>query len=241
MTHLIDINNLGNSANPDFQSDIVGTSYTNSSWTPPNHGLIIVFAMAYRTIGSATLNPTMTGNSITWSKYDVSRVFSEYDSSVGFHIFLGDAHGSTTGANTIDFGGNSQDRCTALFAHALGVDLSQGVTNAISNISLGHAGSGTGLVEFSAPVNKHNAQIVYFFYSSIVAMTPKAGWDELDEVSAVGGETHQTQTRQHGEDYDITGAATWGTPDSPWFGIGIEIKAGPFDHAPARSGRIRGG
>ena len=118
----ITFTNLGNSANPDITTTASASSYSNTSWTPPTSGLIILIVESK--LGTNPNVPTVTGNNLTW----VNLGNSEFDFGAGawrgrITLFAANASGSSTGATTISFGGQAQNRFDASFFLAEGVDL----------------------------------------------------------------------------------------------------------------------
>ena len=114
----ITFTNLGTNANPDINDATDLNSYSNSSWSPPSSGLIILFVFSRATSGT-TNEPTVSGNNLTWTKIKTSISGTTWRVT----LFGANASGSSTGATTIAFGGQTQFMCRASFFLAEGVDL----------------------------------------------------------------------------------------------------------------------
>src|SRR3989304_3062556 len=121
----ITFQNLGANANPDINNNADQNSYANSSWTPPTSELILVFVSSRATSGTTNV-PTISGNNLTWTQIATVNFAGAHTMT----LFGANASGSSVGATTIDFGGQTQLGCKASFFHATGVDLSGGVTAA---------------------------------------------------------------------------------------------------------------
>jgi len=229
--------NLGASANPDINDGVDATSFSNTSWTPPTTGIIIVFVTAKR--AGATDTPTMSGNSLTWTQ-----IGSTLDMGGNNHrmtLFAADATGATTGVTTIDFAGNTQIYCTASFFQVTGVDISGGVAAAfIQQPTNGEASNTTGTITLAAAANSNNRPIAAFFHIVNEAKTPRANWTELDDLTGTAP-TRNLETQYRDDAFETTASATWATADR-WAGMAAELKAEavvpPPTPTPSDSGTI---
>lgn len=199
----ITFTNLGASANPDINSQTDATSYANSSWTPPSSGLICVFVLSRQTGGPP--QPTISGNSLTWTA-----IATVTRSTVWrLTLFGADASGSSTGATTVDFAGNTQIGCTASFFLAEGVDLSGGVAAAFVQAPTADGNNVQTLsVTLAAAGAADNRAVAGFFHAAQEATTPRTNWDEQDDLSdANPPRALETQTRA--DAFETTASATW--------------------------------
>ena len=152
----IAFSNLGATATPDFDGSVSATSYATASWAPPASGLIVLWVFANRE-AATPITPTVSGNSLTWIK------IKEFDTggTTKIILFAADATGSTTGATTVDFAGQTQRQCSAHFLEVTGSDVATGVFQTFAQSPTNSAGSGTGLsITLAAASNPANRVIV---------------------------------------------------------------------------------
>lgn len=214
--------NLGSSTTPDINDGANATSYASASWTPPSSGLIIVFVASAVTTGTA-VEPTMSGNSLTWTKI-VSHVAEPSGNAQRITLFAANASGSSTGATTIDFGAETQLCCNASFFSVDNADLSGGVAAAFVQTPAGDgAGATSGSVSLSAAGSSDNRAIAAFMHAANEATTPRTNWTELDDFNGTGP-TRGFETQYRGDAFETTASATW-TTSSNWVGLAAEIKA----------------
>jgi len=216
--------NLGASAAPDINSSTDATSYATASWVPPTSGLLFLFVQSRRAAGVDT--PTVSGNSITWTKIAGPVTTGTGLAGSGICLFGADATGATEGATTIDYGANTQLHCTALFAHVTGIDLTGGIAAAFVQAptanDAGTAGT-TGTVSLAAAGNANNRPIVGFFHLTNEVSAPRTSWVELDDLGGAGG-ARGVESQYRVDAFETTATATWAT-SSGWAGIAAEIKA----------------
>lgn len=227
----IAFSNLGASANPDINNNVDQTSYVNSSWTPPASGLILVFVCSARSGGPDT--PTISGNSLTWTQI---AAFT-WGTSRNIVLFGANASGSTTGATTIDYGGNTQTFCNASFFHVTDVDLSGGVAAAVVQ-TVTNSGSGTsGTVTLAAAGNSNNRPISCFAHLANEGKTAQTSWTELDDLF---GSTpiRGLETQYRDDVFDTAAAASWSSSVS-WGGMAAELKATTAKARPVMSRVLR--
>jgi hypothetical protein len=208
--------NQGSSANPDIASTTDATSYANSSWTPPASGLIIVY-VASQGLAADPNQPTISGNSLTWTA--IKTVLNSATDE-RLTLFGANASGSATGVTTVDFGGQTQTLCTVSFFSVTGVDLTGGVAAAfiqsVSNSGLGTEGS----VSLAAAASSSNRPIAGWFMSAGIAMSPRANWTEVDELSA----SARAETQYRSDSFETTASVTWDGSSHTWLGIAAELK-----------------
>jgi hypothetical protein len=222
--------NLGNSANPDATA-ASGTSLTNSSWSPPSSGLIILYVFNRVSAGTAN-TPTVTGNGLTWTQ---AGTVIDTGNTHRVTLFGANASGSTTGTTTADFAGQSQASIHMAFMEADNVDLSGGVAAAFVQTPSGFGTATSASITLSAAGNSDNRPIAGFACSS--AMTPRTNWTEMDETAVVGARNLETQYR--GDSFETTASATWDGASRFWIGMAAELKAGSTTY-PIFTGFVEG-
>jgi hypothetical protein len=209
--------NLGTSAAPDINSDTDASSYANASWTPPTSGLIVVFV--YHRATTAT-TPTISGNSLTWTQ-----IASHRDAGGNWRITLfgANASGSSTGATTVDFGGQTQLFCRASFFQVTDADLTGGVAAAFVQTVTGEGSAATSLsLTLSAAGHADNRPISGFAHSQNQGKTPRTNWTELDDVTG-SFPNASVETQYRSDAFETTASATW-TTSATAVGIAAEIK-----------------
>jgi hypothetical protein len=218
--------NLGSSANPDINNSANQSSYSNSSWTPPTDGLIVVFVDGRDSdFVTPPATPTVSGNSLTWvqigSTYDCETGTGTY--AHGISLFAADASDATTGVTTINFG-EEQVHCVASFFQVTGADISSGVAAAFVQNQQNKASSGTeGSVTLNSPGDNSNRPIVFFWHYVIEATTPRTNWTEIDDFEGAGHD-RGAESQWRTDAFETTASATWTTSNN-WAGFAAEIKA----------------
>lgn len=115
----ISVNNLINSS-----SSTGATSYTTSSITPTSNKLLLLTVASRTGISTNPNQPTVSGNGLTWVAID-TRVYDDTSSSRRrITLFRAMGASPTSGAVTIDFGGQSQTNYTAVIDQITGMDTS---------------------------------------------------------------------------------------------------------------------
>lgn len=210
--------NLGASANPDINNNADQTSYANSSWTPPTDGIIVCDVFGARTGGPDT--PTMSGNGLTWVQIGSPVTFG---TSRRITRFAAIASGATTGATTIDFGGQTQTHCSASFYHVTGVDVSGGIAAAFVQTVTNSGSATSGTVTLAAASHADNRPIACFAHVINEVTTPQTNWTELDDLAG-GSPVRGMDTQYRDDAFDTAAGASWAT-SAAWGGIASEIKA----------------
>jgi hypothetical protein len=219
----IAINNLGTSANPDINSNTDASSYLNTSWTPPTTGIIVVFVIT-RLSSGLPVQPTMSGNSLTWTV-----IKSEPQGSERLTMFAAKAAGATTGQTTISFSSETQQCCTAEFCQITGAYEGGTIAQAFVQTPANGSGSGTtGTVNLSAGANSNNRPISCFYHRENEVTTPRTNWTELDDLSGTSP-IRGLETQWRSDAFETTSTATWAT-GSRWIGIAAEIKIASTDY-----------
>lgn len=224
----ITFSNLGVSAAPDFFNNSDLSSYSTGSWTPPTSGLILCFVGdRISTSGSAPTPPapTVSGNGITWTQISTVlwRVVSG-TARVRLTLFAANASGSSTGATTIDFGGNVRVRCDASFFLAEGVDLSGGVAAAFVQAATNSSTLSNSLsVSLAAAGHADNRPVAGVYTDVNEDVTPRASWTEADD-SGSSSPVSRLATQYREDAFDSAASASWTTADHCGI-IAAELKA----------------
>jgi hypothetical protein len=210
--------NLGASANPDINSSTDASSYASLSWTPPTAGLLIV-AVHSRGNGVPAAQPTLSGNSLTFTQID-----SVIRTNDQLTLFGANLAGATTGITTVDFGGATQLNCEVSFFYATGVDLSGGVAAAfVQSATAGSGVTATGSATLAAASNTQNRPIAFFWHEANETTTPRTNWTAADDMRG-SGTVRSVHTEYRSDAFETTASASW-TTASAWRVIAAEIKA----------------
>ena len=215
----ITLANLGVSAAPDLNDNVDRTSYATASWTPPTSGLILVGIWSRNAAGPNT--PTVSGNGITWTE-----VLSQLHATVlRYTLFAALAAGSSAGATTFDFAGQTQLLGIATFFHADGVDLSGGVAGAIvQSVAATHISTNSApTVTLAAAGHADNRPILIAGVDSNTTPTPRANWTEVD-VLAGTTPNHTIESQFRTDAFETTAGVTWAVSGNGIL-IAAELKA----------------
>lgn len=213
----IAFSNLGASASPDLNDNTDTTSYSNSSWTPPASGLILVFVHARGSSAGAAVAPSVSGNSLTWTQ-----IASDVRGSDRLTLFAANASGSATGATVFDFGSDGQLNCTAAFMQATGVDMSGGVAACFVQAVTAQSNTVTGEITLSAAADAAHRAVAGWWRGANESVTPRTNWDEYDELNGTGP-VRVVETQARSDAFETTASATWGSAGA-WIGIAAELK-----------------
>ncbi|HXF73060.1 MAG TPA: hypothetical protein VNO79_10680 [Actinomycetota bacterium] len=208
--------NLGASADPDINSSADAASYSSVSWTPPASGLIFLFVYN-RKVGGGDI-PTVSGNGITWVQ--IATILADPHRLT---LFGANAAGSTAGQTTIDFGGVTQLGCIAMFAHADGTDVVNGVAQTFVQAPTGSGTGTSGSITLAGASGADNRPIAAFVHAANEAVTPRTGWTEFDEFTGVGP-PRGADSQVRSDAFETTASASWAT-SAAWVGIAAELKA----------------
>lgn len=224
--------NLGASTTPDMNLTTNLTSYSNTSWTPPTSGLLIVFTFNAAATAGAAIAPTVTGNSITYTQ--IATVINNVER---ISLFAAKLAGATAGTTTFDFGSNSQTCCKASFFHVIGADLSGTTAQAfVQQPTNSGAAATTGTVTLSAAASAANRPIAGFYHFANEATTPRTNWTEADDL-ALGTPAAAMETQYRSDAFETTASATWAS-SVIWAAIAAEVKAARSDPLPSRPTRM---
>ena len=215
----ITFTNLGASADPpDINASTDAALYTNSIWTPPTSGLIIV-GVWNRAATPGT--PTISGNGLTWEEIATITVVTVQKLT----LFGANASGSSIGVTTIDFALATQIGCRASFFLAEGVDLSSGVAAAFVQTPT-NTGDSVGSLSITLAPASHadNRPIVVFGHASNEVTTPRTDWDEMDDLPN-NAPNFCVETQARDDAFETTASASWANPGVAALGIAAELKA----------------
>lgn len=212
----------GTAVAPDVNTSTNAASYATSSWTPPTTGIIILFVINSRDT-DLSVEPTVSGNSLTWLKIATVAIDSGVD-TYRITLFAADAAGATTGATTVSFGAETQSGCILEFLQAEGVNIGEGIAAAFiqSPTNSGTAAT-SGSVTLAGASNSNNRPVVCFFHAANEGTGRNPAWDEADDLRhATPAMAGETQSRS--DVFDTAATATW-TTSSDWLGIAAELRA----------------
>ena len=225
--------NLGASANPDFAVNPDQTSYTNTSWGPPSTGIICCWVLNVNaTGGSTTLIDSMTGNGITWSQITTAEITPSLGNKHRLTLMAAYAAGSSSGANTIDYGTDTQIAFTALFFQITGANDGTGnIADAFTNLQTNNGTAATsGSVTLNSPASTDNRPISCFFHNVQEATTPQTNWTELDDLANTAT-ARAVESQYRGDAFDTAAGASW-TTSSAWGAIAAEVIVAPAISGP---------
>mgnify|MGYP001582549698 CR=1 FL=1 len=214
--------NLGASANPDINNSTDASSYVNTSWTPPTSGLILV-GVGTRVVAGPNI-PTISGNGITWVQIATILFTASTTNDERITLFGADASGSSAGATSVAFAGQTQLSCTVSFLQATGVDLSGGVAAAFVQKPTGSDIAATsGSIALAAAADAANRPIALWFHFANEVTTPRTNWTEADDLRG-SGPLRGVETQYRSDAFETTASASWVT-SSRWGVIAAELKA----------------
>ena len=214
--------NLGVSANPDINDSAISSSYVNTSWTPPTSGLIIAYVAHGSNATGVTVNsPTISGNNLTWSTIATILVpFGAEPTRRRISLLGANLAGSSVGATSIAFAGQTQFSCMASFFQAENVDLGSGVSSAFIQAVSATGEATSGSIGLAAPGHSSNRPIFGLYHRFNEVSTPRTNWTEVDDVS---GSNRNLETQYRSDLFEQTASAIWAT-SAVWGGIAAELK-----------------
>lgn len=206
-------------ATPEIASGTDATSYVGSSWTPPTDELVILQVASTNTTSPPPNQPTVSGNGITWTA--IKSILTP-NSVSRLTLFGAYTNGASAGAVTVDFGGETQRDCQAVFLTASGTDVANGVAQTfVQSPTNTEASSASLAITLAAAASADNRPIAGFVQTFVAGNTPQTDWTEyydnaIDEVLEL----------QYREDAFSTAAlCTASSGTGNWCGIAAEIKA----------------
>lgn len=197
-------------------SETAQSSYNTASVSPGSNRLILVAVLQGRSGGGNV--PTLSGNGLTWQLVASSALFTSF---YKMHLFRSMGASPSTGAITIDFGGQNQTRVTWSVVEFDGVDT--GGTDGSAAVVQSASNTGTAVTSLTVTLaafgSADNATYGTFGTDQVGDITPGTGFTELSDVSH--GQRHETEWRS---DNDTSVDVSWsGSSDAG--GIAVEIKA----------------
>src|SRR3990167_10083775 len=200
-------------------SDTDATSYTTASISPAANNLVLV-AVYSHDASAPTATPTLTGAGLTWVQ--VGTLTTTGDSQARLTLFRTLSASPGSGALTIDFGGETQNRCMWSISSFGNVDTSgangagavvQSATNTASSVT-------TLTVTLSAFGNTNNATYGCLGQNAgTQAITAGTGFTELGEANSGEFEAIETEWR-----VDNDTSVNWTTSENNLAGIAVEIR-----------------
>lgn len=202
------------------------TSYGTASITPGADRLVLL-AVTQQSATNPPATPTASGNGLTW----VQIATIQYTSGTRNRratLFRTMGASPSSGAVTIDFGGETQTSCAWSINEFDGVET--GGTHGSGAVVQSSTGSGSGtsfsisLSAFSASINRPFA---CWGIDASQAITPESGYTELHEVQvSESSVSHSLETEWHATATDTSVTATT-SPSRLWGGVAIEIASTP--------------
>lgn len=201
-----------------------GTTSTTASITPTGNDLVIA-CVAHQVLSGTVATPTLSGNGITWTQ-----VATRTDTGVlrRITLFRGMVASPTTGAVTIDFGGQSQLRSGWNIVQFSGIDTGgsdgsaavvQSATNAQSDASP-QTGITVTLAAFGSTDNATFGCLRYGASASGANLTEGSGFTSLAEVASTSSYASEYKASN-----DTSVDWTWDSSSTFSQAIAIEIKA----------------
>lgn len=206
-------------ATPLIASGADASSYTGSSVTWPSNELVILAITSTNTAAPPPNQPTVTGNGITWTAIASATV-----TTLVTRVTLLGAYtaGASAGAVTVDFGGQTQRDCQAVFLTASGTDVANGVAQTFVQAPTNTAVlAGSLSITLSAAANAANRPVAAFAETFDTSSTPRTNWTEYYDNAI--DEVFDCQYRS--DAFDTTASSTAASGTGTWVGIAAEIKA----------------
>lgn len=211
---------ITNTALTAFATDTDATSFVTASITPTTNRLALAWVLN-DIIGGTPNVPTLTGCNLTWVLVDGFTL--AVDGTIRLNLFRALSATPTTGAVTIDCGGQSTDLCIALISEFDGITTG-GTNGSAAIVQVAHAeGTGTtALVTLAAFASALNGTAAGMFAGGTATVAPGSGFTEIHEATTtVTARIGQSEWRA---DNDTTADMTW-TGSTPWGIIGVELAA----------------
>lgn len=208
--------------NPDIRVVTDLTSYSNSAWTPPTSGLLIAFVISGQNTVTDHSVDSFTGNGVTWT--NIANIVFQGTGTRRVTLFAANASGSSNGANTIDFGSDTQILCYASIFSASGVDLSGGVSGAfVQSPTNSGTADASGTVTLNSAGNSNNRPISFFAHNANEAVTADGAWTAADDFTGAGP-TMGAMSQWKSDAFSTSATASWSSSVA-WGGIAAELKA----------------
>lgn len=203
-------------------------SYNTASISPGANKLILATVVSRTGITADPNQPTLSGNGLTWVA--IASVVFDNTSSSRRRVTLFRAMGASpsTGAVTIDFGGQTQTACDWNIEEVSGMDTSgtNGSGAIVQSATNFDNATGTPVstltVTLSAFSNTNNATFGAFGYGGTGTSTAGSGFTKLGDV--MDGETSIRLTTEFRSDNDTSVDISYSAAGEIG-GIAIEIKA----------------
>lgn len=172
------------------------TSYDTPSWTPKPNRLYLV-VVGFSVASGVAVEPSLSGNSITWGSRITRAVGGTTDGIVLFAALSGAA--PTAGVLTADFAGVTQTGCELQVIEVDGADLTG---TAAAAIIQSRAQDGTSTSPYSDTLASVPAASSRCFAALVLlsntAITPRANWTELSDAGHATP-AHRLETEWRGD------------------------------------------
>lgn len=200
------------------------TSFATQSWTPTANRLNFLCFYSRTGISADPTQPTASGNSLTWNLAG-SVVFDSTGSSRRrLTAFWALGASPSTGATTIDCGGQAQTGAAWIVDDFTGIDTASPVVQTVTNKDEGV--SQTSLTVTLAAFGSANNATYGFFATATNAQTPTvgSGFTLVDEETSNAIEVAAKIDTEFRSDNDTSVDMSW-SANSQFGGIAVEIKA----------------
>lgn len=199
-------------------NDVAHTSTSTASITPAANKLIVAAIGCYRSLGTA-VQPTLSGNGLTWVAINSQTVATGGD-SLRVTVFRSMGAAPSTGVITINYGGVTHAFSTWSVVEFDGVDTSgTNGSGAVVQSAVGSGTSTTALATLAAFGSASNATYGASQWNG-GPVTEGAGFTELHEPRAFATYSLETEWK-NSADTTVDATRALGTQ---WALVGVEIK-----------------
>lgn len=203
---------------PSIDTSSAASSYATPSWTPSTTALLILDVATTVVPGPPNI-PTVSGNGITWTQISTQLVSTSVTRITKFRAY---GSGSSAGATTIDFAGQNQRDCQAVFLQCEGTDVANGESQTIVQSVTNTATASASLsITLAAGSNANNRPQAGFVQTFVAGNAPQTNWTEYWDIA--DNEVLETQYRS--DAFDTAALCTASSGTGVWAGGAIEIKA----------------
>lgn len=202
-------------------------SETTASISPTGNRLIVAFVEGTNDIGGSAVIPTLSGNGLTW--VEIAHAIA---GARGLSAFRAMGASPSSGAVTIDFGGDAQDSCAWIICEFDGVATGgENGSGAVRQPLTVAAPTGTSAtVTLGAFADPANGTCGGFYHTAQESVAAGSGFTEIAEIT--GGSPARVLQVEWRNDNDTTVDASWPTSTSNNLGIAFEIVAAVVESKP---------
>jgi hypothetical protein len=209
------------------EADSFGSSTTTNSITP-SAGKLVIVAVGNQVTTSNAGQPTVSGDGFTWTAIG-SRQSAFSSGRFRVTLFRGVSNSPSTGALTIDFAGQSQERCcwaTAQFAQTNtgGTNASNAIVQYGTNDLIGGGITGPLTITLGAFSSINNGTFGAIYSGDYLTIHVGSGFTELVKSSLTA--TIETEFANNPQ---TSVSWTWNYTNTNIVGIGCEIAGAPSE------------